>query len=93
MTIEELKKIPFHFVSHIALKTEHICNYVSEDGNIAFSVITPVLKNGDTGNPRRHWRIGTKWYKSTEKFLEALEKVPAMVEGNEKGKETKEVKR
>lgn len=84
MTKEEFEKIPFHFVSHIALVTEHINNYVSEDGNIAFRVITPILKNGDFGKPRMHWRIGTKWYKSTQKFLEALEKVPAMVEGNEK---------
>ena len=75
MTQQEFEKIPFHFVSHIALITEHICYYVSEDGNIAFRVITPILKNGDNGKPRRYWRIGTKWYKSTQKFLEALEKL------------------
>ena len=84
MTQEQFKKIPFHFVSHIALTTEHINNYVSDDGNIAVLVITPILKYGYFGTPRKYYRIGDKWYKSRKKFLEALEKVPAMVEGNEK---------
>ena len=75
MTIEELKKIPFRFVSHIAMKKQHITNYVSDGGQFAFHIITPVLKNGDFGTPRKYYRIGTKWYKSTEKFLEALEKL------------------
>ena len=75
MTQEQFKKIAVHFVSHIALTTEHINNYVSDDGNIAVRVITPILKNGDFGKPRMHWRIGDKWYKSRKKFLEALAKV------------------
>ena len=75
MTIEEFDKIPFRFVSHISMKKQHITNYVSDGGQFAFHVITPVRKNGDFGTPRKYYRIGNKWYKSRKKFLEALEKV------------------
>lgn len=84
MTQEEFEKIPFRFRGHIALAKEHIAMYWTDDEQFGMEVSTPILKNGDFGTPRKYYRIGTKWYKSTEKFLEALEKVPAMVEGNEK---------
>ena len=31
MTIEELKDIPFHFVAHMALESEHMMSYETED--------------------------------------------------------------
>lgn len=78
MTIEELKKIPFRMVAHLAMEDEHCCTYSSEDGMLGFSDHTK--KRGfDFGRSYRHWRIGEKVYKSKEKFLEALKDYhPAM---------------
>ena len=78
MTIEELKKIPFRMVAHLAMEDEHCCTYSSEDGMLGFCDHTK--KRGfDFGRSYRHWRIGKKVYKSKEKFLEALKDYhPAM---------------
>lgn len=71
MTIEELKKIPFRMVAHLAKDDEHCCTYSSEDGMLGFCDHTK--KRGfNFGRSYRHWRIGKKVYKSKEKFLEAL---------------------
>ena len=80
MTRKEIEKIPFRMRSHMSLRREHIASYATDDWQFGMEVHTPVLKHGDFGKPRTYYRIGTKWYKSTQKFLEALEKV----EGNEK---------
>lgn len=71
MTIEELKKIPFRMVGHLAMEDEHCCTYSSEDGMLGFCDHTK--KRGfDFGRSYRHWRIRKKVYTSEEKFLEAL---------------------
>lgn len=72
MTIEELKDIPFHFVAHMALETEHMITYETEDGRLGFCDHTVKRKNGDFGRTYRHYRIEGKVYKSKDKFLEAL---------------------
>ena len=72
MTIEELKDIPFHFVAHMALESEHTMSYETEDGRLGFCDHTPKRKNGDFGRTYRHYRIENKVYKTKEKFLEAL---------------------
>ena len=72
MTIEELKDIPFHFVAHMALESEHMMSYETEDGRLGFCDHTPKRKNGDFGRTYRHYRIEGKVYKTKEKFLEAL---------------------
>lgn len=71
MTEEELGKIPFRMVAHLAMEDEHCCTYTSEDGMLGFCDHTK--KRGfNFGRTYRHWRIGNKVYKSKEKFLEAL---------------------
>lgn len=72
MTYEELKKVPFRFVSHLSMEDEHCTTYVTEDGRIGFC--THVLyKNGEpTRRSYRHYMIDGKVYRSRKKFIEAL---------------------
>lgn len=72
MTIEELKDIPFYFVAHIALESEHMMTYETEDGRLGFCDHTLKRKNGDFGRTYRHYHIEGKVYKTKDKFLEAL---------------------
>ena len=74
MTKEELQKVPFHMVGHLSTEKMHYLTYSSEDGLLGFSDCTPILKHGQFGKTRRHWRIGGKVYKSEKKFFEALAK-------------------
>ena len=74
MTKEELQKVPFRFVGHMSTEKMHYLTYSSEDGLLGFSDCTPILKHGQFGKTRRHWRIGGKVYKSEKKFFEALAK-------------------
>lgn len=75
MTWEELTKVPFHFVSHIAMADCHQTNYVGKDGRLGFCDLQPMKDDWPVGRCRRHWRIDSTWYKSKKKFLEALAKV------------------
>ena len=72
MTQEELSKIPFYFVSSLAMEDEHILSYASEDGRLGFCDHTPKRKDGTFGHTYRHWRIEGKVYKNKDKFIEAL---------------------
>ena len=74
MTKEELKKIPFHFVSHLAMEGEHCTCYESQDGRLGWCdhVPMPTRHNQEPGRAYRHYRIDTKVYKSRQKWLEAL---------------------
>ena len=72
MTFEELKKVPFRMVAHMAMTDEHTSTYTSEDGRLGFC--DHIKKKGEFGFGRtyRHWRIDGKVYKTKAKFLEAL---------------------
>lgn len=72
MTEQELKAIPFHFVSSLAMEHEHAISYESEDGRLGFCDHTIKRENGTFGRSYRHWRIEDKVYKTREKFLAAL---------------------
>ena len=72
MTIEELKKVPFHYVAHMSMEKEHTLTYESEDGRLGYCDHTPKRKNGDFGRTYRHYRIDKKVYKTKDKFIEAL---------------------
>ena len=72
MTWEELTKVPFHFVSHIAMANYHQSTYASEDGRLGFAAIQPIKDDCPVGKGLRHWRIDNTWYKSRRKFLKAL---------------------
>jgi len=72
MTLEELKKVPFHWVGSLAMEKEHTLTYASEDGRLGFCDHSPKRKNGDFRKGYRHWRIDNKTYKSWDKFVKAL---------------------
>ena len=72
MTIEELEKVPFHFVAHMSMEDMHTTTYESDDGRLGYCDHTPKRKNGDFGKGYRHWHIDGKVYKTKEKFIAAL---------------------
>ena len=71
MTIDELKAIPFHFVSSAAWEHEHTLTYESEDWRLGFCDHT-IYKDGQPYRTYRHYRIDLKIYKSKKKFEEAI---------------------
>lgn len=73
MTVEELEKIPFHFVSHMSMEDEHTTTYSSDDNRFGFCDRQPYKDGQPHGKSVRHYRIDSKIYKSKKKFLEALE--------------------
>lgn len=72
MTEEELNKVPFKMVTHLAMEDCHCSTYISKDGRIGFCDHVPKKTNGDFSKGYRHWQIDGKVYKTKEKFLEAL---------------------
>ena len=72
MTEEELKKVPFKMVAHLAIEDCHCSTYISKDGRIGFCDHVPKKANGDFRKGYRHWQIDGKVYKTRKKFLEAL---------------------
>jgi hypothetical protein len=75
MTIEELQKVPFHFVSHMSMEDEHTTTYASEDGKIGFCDHVP-FKNGEPhGRSYRHYWLNGKFYKTKKKFIEAIKEL------------------
>ena len=75
MTVEELEQIQFHFVSHLSMENEHSTTYASDDNKFGFCDHQPYKDGQPCGRAYRHYRIGTKIYKSKEKFFEALKDV------------------
>lgn len=73
MTYEELKTIPFRFVSHLSMEDEHCTAYESEDGRLGFCCHVPYKNGKPKGRSYTHYRIDNKVYKTKEKFIEALE--------------------
>lgn len=72
MTEQELAKIPFHFVCHMAMEDEHTRTYSDDSGRLGICVHTPKKDEWTYGKPTIHYRIDEKIYKSKKKFLEAL---------------------
>lgn len=72
MTEEELSKVPFKMVCHLALESEHLSTYISKDGRLGFCDHVPKRADGTFRKGYRHYRIDNKVYKTKEKFLEAL---------------------
>lgn len=72
MTEEELSKVPFRMVAHLAMESEHCCTYSSEDGMLGICVHTKKRGEYDFGRTYRHYRIGQKVYKTKTAFIEAL---------------------
>lgn len=71
MTYDEVKKVPFHFVSHLSLENEHQSVYADDSGRLGFCDITE-KKGFEFGKSKRVYRIDSNWYESKEDFLKAL---------------------
>lgn len=71
MTHEELYKLPFRWVSHISLATEHSIAYKTETpkGDIVICTCTRKLKNGEYGKVKRTYIFRDKEYKTIDELL------------------------
>lgn len=88
MTIEELNKIPFHFVSHLSMEDEHCATYISEDNRFGFCDHVP-FKDGHPDKSRKAYRnymILGKIYETKEEFLDALKNIGCSMEVIKGGK-------
>jgi hypothetical protein len=75
MTEEELKKVLFREICHMAMEGEYATTYMSKDGRLGFCDHVPRDKYGmvkEKGRVIRHFMIDGKVYKSKAKFLEAI---------------------
>jgi len=72
MTIEEFNKIPFQFISHLAMEDEHTTTYASKDRR--FWICQHVnYKDGEPkGRSYTHYRIDGNVYKTKKKLIEAI---------------------
>jgi len=73
MTVAELKKVRFHFVSHLSMEDEHTATYADDSGRLGFCDITK-KKGFDYGKSKRVFRIDSEWYEKKEDFLKAIKK-------------------
>lgn len=71
MTYDEVKKVPFHFVSHLSLEDEHQSVYADDSGRLGFCDITK-KKGFEFGKSKRVYRIDSNWYENREDFIKAL---------------------
>lgn len=74
MTKEEMKKIPFHFASHLSMSDQYQTMYVDDSGRLAVCDITERISEFETGKTRREYRIDDKWYKTKKAFEKAMER-------------------
>lgn len=72
MTLEELRKIPFHFECHLNMEGEHCTTYASEDGRIKICDHVPYKDGVPKGKSYRHYMLDGKVFKKWDKFIEAL---------------------
>lgn len=75
MTLEEIKKIPFHFASHLSMTDQYQTMYVDDSGRLAICEITERISEFETGKVHYEYRIDNKWYKSKKAFEKALEEI------------------
>lgn len=73
MTKEEMKKISFHFASHLSISDQYQTMYVDDSGRLAVCDITERISEFETGKTRREYRIDGKWYKTKKAFEKAME--------------------
>ena len=74
MTEYELSQIPFRMVSHLALKTEHICVYESQTPFYKIRVCkhTKIKKNGELGKSYTLYVLNGWEYKTRQELLDAI---------------------
>ena len=74
MTEQEFTQIPFRMVSHLALKTEHICVYESQTPFYKIRVCkhTKIKKNGELGKSYTLYVLNGWEYKTRQELLDAI---------------------
>lgn len=76
MTREELSKVPFRMVSHMAMEGEHYSLYANDDYGFRMQKTTKIKKDGlTTGKTYTDYYFNEKWYSSLDKFLDAIKLV------------------
>ena len=76
MTKEELAKVPFKHCGRISFSFEHQSTYYNEQYGFKMVAITPCRDVGMTfGRTKKHFYYNGEWYKSLNKFLEAIKDV------------------
>lgn len=78
MTQEEFQKIPFRFVSSLAMEDEHTITYWNNEYRIGICKHTKKNAYGEFGRSYTHYQYLGKTYKSLPKFLEAIKDVPVI---------------
>lgn len=72
MTKEELAKLPFRMVSHMAAEDYHVATYMNDEYGIVVCKQTKVKNELEFGRSTVHYMHNGKVYKSKKKFLEAV---------------------
>ena len=70
MTAEELSKIPFRMVSHLAMVHEYCATYVNDEYGISICKHTKKKNEFEFGRSYTHFMYKGVVYKKKEKFLE-----------------------
>lgn len=75
MTLEELNKVPFSFVSHMSGEHKHTSTYINKEYGFAMCTHTKCIEGITYGRTITHYLYNDKVYKSLRKFLEAIKDV------------------
>lgn len=75
MTLEELNKVPFSFVSHMSGEHKHTSTYINKEYGFAMCTHTKCIEGIACGRTITHYLYNNKVYKSLRKFLEAIKDV------------------
>lgn len=75
MTLEELNKVPFSFVSHMSGEHKHTSTYINKEYGFAMCTHTKCIEGIACGRTITHYLYNDKVYKSLRKFLEAIKDV------------------
>ncbi len=82
MTSEELSKIPFRMVSHLAMAHEHCATYVNNEYGIGMCKHTKKKNEFEFGRTYTHFMYKGVVYKTKEKLLEAYNRINFIKENN-----------
>lgn len=82
MTEEELSKIPFRMVSHIAMEHEHCSSYVNDEHGIGMCVHVVKKDDFEFGKSYTHYMYKGVVYKSKKKLLEAYNNINFIKDNN-----------
>lgn len=80
MTKEELLKIPFRPIAHMAMAHEHTQTATNDFYGISICNHTKINKRGDFGRSYTHFMYKGKTYKTADAFLKAYNEINQVTE-------------